>query len=249
MIRLILVLLYLLIYMASSFVLSAIVWIVGRFDPAKKDRLCLALAHNCLSGVLFLSGVKVKVIGEEHIPTDHAVLFVGNHRGFFDIIVAYTLLKAPCGFIAKKEMEKLPIIAAWMRKVHCLFLDRTNLKEGLKTILSGVEQVKSGISVWIYPEGTRNSNPNGELPLLPFKEGSMKIAEKSGCPVIPVAMTHTADILENHMPRIKPQTVTVWFGEPIDLASLSKEERKKSGAYVQSVIEGMLRKMLADEEI
>ena len=77
----------------------------------------------------------------------------------------------------------------------------------------------------------------------------MKIAEKSGCPVIPVAMTHTADILENHMPRIKPQTVTVWFGEPIDLASLSKEERKKSGAYVQSVIEGMLRKMLADEEI
>ncbi|MBQ7432188.1 MAG: 1-acyl-sn-glycerol-3-phosphate acyltransferase [Lachnospiraceae bacterium] len=247
MIRLIFTLLYAVIYLIFSLVAYLFVWIVGHFDMEKKNRLSLVIAQIFFKGALFFSGVHVNVIGEEHIPTDHAVLFVGNHRGFFDIIVAYTLVKDLCGFVAKKEMKKVPIVSAWMKNLHCLFLDRENIKEGLKTILNGIEQVKNGISVWIYPEGTRNKESDTELPLLPFKEGSMKIAEKSGCPVIPVAMIHTADVLEKHMPWIRSQTVTVWFGDPIDLSVLSKEERKKSGAYVQHIIEEMLTKMLAEE--
>ena len=80
-------------------------------------------------------------------------------------------------------MEKIPILRTWMANVNCLFLDRKNIKEGLKTILQGIEKVKNGISIWIFPEGTRNTNED-ITELLPFKEGSLKIAEKSGCPVI-----------------------------------------------------------------
>ncbi len=72
--------------------------------------------------------------------------------------------------------------------------------------------MKNGISIWIFPEGTRNTNED-ITELLPFKEGSLKIAEKSGCPVIPVAMTGTAEVLEKHFPFITPSHITVYYGK------------------------------------
>ena len=82
------------------------------------------------------------------------------------------------GFFAKKEMEKVPLLSTWMKRLHCLFLDRNDLKQGLKTILTAIEKVKSGISICIFPEGTRNKNED-ELDMLPFHEGSFKIAAKA----------------------------------------------------------------------
>src|SRR5699024_1639430 len=131
----------------------------------------------------------------------------------------------------------LPI---WMRKLYCLFLDRDNLKEGMKTILQGIDYIKQGVSIWIFPEGTRNKNED-ETQLLPFKEGSLKMAEKTGCPIIPVAMRGTINIFEKQFPKIRPQHIFVEFGQPIYLKELSKEERKFAGAYTQHIIEHMLK--------
>lgn len=246
MIRLILLLLYVVLYLLFSLFAYVALWAVGHFDSGKKDRGSLWIAQNFFKGCIKIAGIRLTVLGEENIPTDHAVLFVGNHRSYFDIVIGYTLVKNLCGFVSKKEMARIPVLSAWMKNLHCLFLDRENLKEGLKTILKGIEQVKAGISVWIYPEGTR-SRQQEDLPVLPFKEGSMKIAEKSRCPVVPVAMIHTADILENHMPKVRSTHVTVWFGDPIDLTALPKEDQKHSGAYLQKVITSMLEKMKAEE--
>ena len=127
------------------------------------------------------------------------VLYVGNHRSYFDIIIGYTLAKNNTGFVAKKSMEKLPFVSVWMKFINCQFLDRENIKEGLKTVLKCIDLVKGGTSIWIFPEGTRT--PGNEM--LSFKEGSFKIAEKTGCPIIPVAINNTEEIFENHMPRIK----------------------------------------------
>ena len=70
---------------------------------------------------------------------------------------------------------------------------------------------------------------------------SLKIAEKSGCPIIPVAMKGTADIFENQFPKIRKRHVTVTFGEPIKIKELEKEQKKFLGAYTQSIIEEMLK--------
>ena len=123
-----------------------------------------------------------------------------------------------------------------MKNIHCLFLDRKNIKEGLKTILAGIDKVKHGISIWIFPEGTRNRDAG----MMEFKEGSMKIAEKTGCPIIPVAMTGTAEIFEKHIPWIKKSHVTVTFGKPIDIKTLEKDQKKFLGAYTREVILSML---------
>ena len=212
---------------------------IGKKDPQKRDRQSLAIIKRVFWLLLKVTGTKVTVRGLENIPKDQAVLYVGNHRSYFDILVGYVAVPGLTGFVAKKEMEKCPLLSDWMRNVHCLFLDRENIKEGLKTILAGVEKVKQGISIWIFPEGTRN-RADDVSELLPFKEGSLKIAEKSGCPVVPVALTGTAEIFEKQFPFIRTSHVTIEFGKPFIIKELEPEERKFSGAYTRDRILEML---------
>lgn len=214
---------------------------LGKQDPDQMEEESLRIVRGMFVKILKMAGVEVVIRGYENIPQDRPVLYVGNHRSYFDILVGYTTVPGRVGFIAKKEMKKIPQLSGWMINVNCLFLDRKNIKEGLKTILAGVEKIKRGVSVWIFPEGTRNRNKDPK-DLLPFKEGSLKIAEKSGCPVIPVAITGTADIFETHIPRITPGKVTIEFGEPIILKELPPEERKFAGAYTRKRIMEMLEK-------
>lgn len=237
--RTILSVLFAVIYLIFGIIFSFILFIIGLFNKPLKDKIALKMVQGAFGVICFFSGVKKTVIGRENIPEDKPVLYVANHQSYFDIIIGYRLVKGRCGFVAKKEMLKVPLLRHWMKLLYCLFLDRENIKEGLKTILLGIDYVKNqGISMWIFPEGTRNKTPDEGM--LPFKEGALKIAEKSGCPVIPVAISNTASILEKHAPWIHKTKVTFRFGEPILLSELEKEDRKHAGAYVQKVIENML---------
>ncbi len=142
------------------------------------------------------------------------------------------------GFIAKKEIRRIPFLRVWMHFIQCLFLDRSDIKQGMKTILQAIEQIKKGYSIFISPEGTRNHGKE----MLPFKEGSFKIAEKTGCAIVPVALTNTDEIFENHIPWIKSTKVVIEFGKPIYPNRLDKEQLKHLGSYVQGIIKEMLDK-------
>ena len=242
MIRLILVALLLFGFLIFGFPLLAAQNSLGKKDPHARDVESLKIIQFMFRLILRAAGVKVTVKGKENIPTDRAVLYVGNHRSYFDILVGYTTALGLVGFVAKKEMLRYPLLRDWMQNVNCLFLDRKDLKEGLKTILEGIEKVKNGISVWIFPEGTRNKNEDIRE-LLPFKEGSLKIAEKSGCPVVPVAMWGTADVFESHLPFIRSHHVTVYYGTPFYTKELEPENRKHAGAYTREVLRGMLAEL------
>lgn len=236
---------FILVVMALfGFLISSVPLLIGSRAVSKHDRRSeqehsLKVVQAMFRMILRLTGSKVTVKGVENIP-DGAVLYVGNHRSYFDILVGYTTVPGLTGFVAKKEMLRYPLLSDWMMNVNCLFLDRKDVKEGLKTILMGIDKVKHGISVWIFPEGTRNEKED-ILELLPFKEGSLKIAEKSGCPIIPVAITGTAEIFEQHLPFMKPSKVTIEYGKPIYLKELAPENRKHSGAYIRDIIIEMLK--------
>lgn len=236
MIRLIGIILFLIIFFTLSIPVYLIEWIVGKININTRHRSSRFIIANAFRVCLFISGVKIQAKGKENIPKDEACLFVGNHNGFFDILTSYVTIGKVMGFIAKKEMLRVPFLNLWMYYINCLFLDRKNIRNGLKTILKGVDYIKNGISIFIFPEGTRSKDGK----LQPFKEGSMKIAEKSNCPIIPVAMTGTAAIFENQFPRIKRGTVTIEFGTPIHITELSKEDKKFLGAYTQKKIQEML---------
>ena len=242
--RTIITVLYIFLFLILGLPVLGIEWIISKFNKAHADMVQLRIVQWGLKCVAFISGVKLTVIGEENVPMDEPVLYIGNHRSFFDVVVTYARCPGLTGYIAKDGVNKVPIFRIWMKRLHCIFLKRDDMKEGLKVILKAIEYVKSGISICIFPEGTRNKDRENPISLLPFKEGSFKIASKTGCKIVPMALIGTADILENHFPWIHSTDIKLIYGEPIDVSALDKDQQKHVGAYCQTVVEELIRSNL-----
>ncbi len=179
------------------------------------------------------SGAKVNVYGIENLPKDTSILFVSNHQSNFDILLLLAYLPVPKAFVAKVELEKLPFINQWMKRIHCLFMDRSDIKQSAQIIIDGIKQLKNGINMVIFPEGTRSKTGKlGE-----FKGGSFKLATKSKCPIVPLTIDGTRNIMEANNYRIKPVTVNLYIHPPIDVTSLSKEEIAQLPETVRKTIE------------
>ena len=164
--------------------------------PAECDKMCIrdrnktgqehrrakkaqSMVMNAFKICLRFAGTKVIVDGRENIPEDTAVLYVGNHSSYYDILCSYVATPSGAGFFAKKEMGKIPCLSHWMTFINCLFLDRKNIKEGMKTINKGTQYLKDGFSMVIFPEGTRSQedvykrqflNSKNTLPFVPSKK-------------------------------------------------------------------------------
>lgn len=239
MIRFIVAATFLVLLLLISYILFFIEWMIGKINKRAKDYSSLRFVQWAFRVILWIGGVKITVLGEENMP-DEAALYVGNHRSLFDILILYVRCKRLTGFIAKDSIEKIPSLRVWMRYLYCLFLKRDDLKQGMKVILQAIEYVKQGISICIFPEGTRNKGE--ELSMLPFKEGSFKIALKTGCPIVPVSINNSAEIFENHMPKLRKTHVIVEYGKPIYPKDLDRDEQKHIGATCQKLIEETIRK-------
>lgn len=233
MLKFILIALILFLYLLLGIPVLGAEWLIRRFNREKADYQCLRMVQWAFKVMLCVAGVQVTVIGEENVP-DEAVLFIGNHRSYFDILLTYSRCKRLTGYVAKKEMLRYPLLRTWMKRLYCLFLDRDNPREGLKSILQAIDYIKQGISICIFPEGTRNDGEEGSM--LPFHTGSFKIAEKSGCPIIPISMNNTASIFENHLPRVKKTHIVIEYGTPIYMSRMDKEEKKHISEYCQNII-------------
>ena len=239
MIRFLLTSSFVILFLIFSIPILILEWIIGKYNPELKNRTTQAMVKWAFRGCSILAGVSLEVIGREHIPQEGAVLYVGNHSSYFDIVLTYLCFPHPTGYVAKAEMSKLPLLSIWMKNIHCLFLDRNNIKEGMKAILKGIEELKSGISICIFPEGTRNTSPDI---ILPSREGSFRMAEKAKCPIIPVSINNSSAVWEAHLPAMKKAHVIIEFGAPIHLEELSREERKFLGAHTRKTIQAMYDK-------
>ncbi|MDR1017865.1 MAG: 1-acyl-sn-glycerol-3-phosphate acyltransferase [Lachnospiraceae bacterium] len=239
MIRFILVATVLVLLLLVSIPFLFLVWILEKINPKISGIITLYIMKGSFRLLTTLSGVKLTVIGEENIP-DEPVLFIGNHRSFFDILISYPRVKRITSYIAKKEIGKAPILGIWMKRLHCQFLDRKDPRQGLQVILNAINDIKSGISVCIYPEGTRNKGE--ELSLLPFQKGSFKIGTKSKCAIIPMSVNNTANIFENHFPAIKSTHVILEYGKPIYIDELDSEDAKHIDKYVHNIIQETINK-------
>ena len=243
MFRFIIALLFVVVFLILSLPIQGLFFLLGKNPKWKHsiDMASLRIVQWAFRVVIRIAGVRLVETGRRNIPTDEGVLFIGNHTGFFDIILTYAYVPGLTSFISKKEWEKFPLLPIWMKRLYCLFLDRKDTRQGLKVILTAIEYVKQGISVFIFPEGTRSKD--GEFHQ--FKKGSFKIAQRSGCPIIPVTIVGAAHIFENHLPRLKPGVVTIDYGEPIRMSELADDDRKHIDVYVHNVIEAKLKEISA----
>lgn len=192
------------------------------------NKSVLGWANFIVKGI----GIKINKKGLENIP-EGSCLYVGNHQGLLDIPVVISSLDKYVGFVAKKEMLKLRILTYWMRQMKCVFIDRENIRAAIKTINEGVDNLKNGYSMLIFPEGTRSKGEKlGE-----FKKGSMKLGIKAGVPIVPIAIDGTYKVREANGGKIKAADVDLIICPPIDPKKLSKEEQNNLSETIKEIIQ------------
>jgi 1-acyl-sn-glycerol-3-phosphate acyltransferase len=175
-------------------------------------------------------GSKVSVSGQENLDPNVSYVFVANHRSYLDTATMFSYTGRRMGFIAKKELAKVPIVGSVMPFVNILAIDRSNSRKALETMNAIKKVLDKGISIGIFAEGTRAME--GEL--LPFKKGAFHLAMQAEAPIIPVAIKHTDYLMGKKKGIANTGTIELIILPPIetkgktienDLDSLLNETR------------------------
>lgn len=157
-----------------------------------------------------------KVTGLRHVPTNGGVIIASNHLSFSDSIFMPLVVPRKVTFLAKSEYFTSPGIKGFIKKLTFIALgqvpiDRAGGRRSEAAILTGLELLKAGNCIGIYPEGTRS--PDGRL--YKGRTGIARMAIESGCPIVPVAMFNTAEIQPTGQVVPKVRRVEMVFGEPL----------------------------------
>ena len=161
--------------------------------------------------ILWTFGIKVTTKGTEKIDFNRPYIFASNHASMFDIPTVLVALNGKVNMVFKKELSWVPIWGWALRYGHSIMIDRSNPREALASIEKGVQTIRSGQSVVLFPEGTRTSDGK----LQPFKRGAFTLAAKSGVPVVPMTINNTFRIMPKGSINVKPADIIVVLSDPI----------------------------------
>ena len=200
----------------------------------ERDDLVFKTARKWAKSLVNLTGTKINIIGEENLPKNETVVFVSNHQSNFDIPILLGFLNHPKAFIAKIEMANFPIVSTWMKYMNCVFMDRKDIRQSLHSINQGVEYLKKGYSMVIFPEGTRSMD--GQLG--DFKPGGLKLASKSGVTIIPITINGSKNIMSKNSFIIKPANVNVIISPPVYPETI--KDTGKLTETIRDIIKGNL---------
>jgi len=182
--------------------------------------------------ILMGSRVHVGVRGLANIKPDKSYVYMANHQSNFDIPVLLGYLPVQFRWLAKAELFKIPVFGRAMLGAGYVEIDRFNRKSAFESIEKAAQRMKDGVSVMIFPEGTRSKDGSVQ----PFKKGGFVMAIKSGVPIIPVILRGTWPIMAKSSLRINPGDVEMEIGEPIDTSGYSMETKEELMDRVRDVI-------------
>lgn len=186
--------------------------------------------------ILKIAGARTTVKGLENLSANETYLYVSNHQSNMDIPLLFTVIPNKPSFIAKKEMEKIPLLNRVLKAKGCIFLDRENPRNAIKNINDGIQLLQKNESVVLFPEGTRSKGPT----MNEFKAGGLRLALKSGVKVVPVTIKNSYMLMEHNNGKVRPADVEVTFSEPIDVSNY--KDAKTLTADLYKIIEENLKK-------
>lgn len=160
---------------------------------------------------LWLSGVKLRVIGEEHYDPNASFVIVSNHASMYDILAVLAGIKSNLRIMAKIELAKVPLWGWAVRRGDFIFIRRGGNREALQSLLEAKQKLDEGKSAYIFADGTRS--PDGSIQ--PFKRGAFTIAVKAKKPILPVTILGSHKIMPRDTLKINGGTITLVIDKPI----------------------------------
>ncbi len=226
----------------TLFIIAAVVFLTAFYaslslavsffgSPARSVHKIAQIWGRC---ILLISGIRVRVLGLSRLDTAQSYIFMANHQSNFDIPVLLAHLKVQFRWLAKAELFKIPVFGRAMRKAGYISIDRSDRKSAFLSLNQAVKTIRNGVSVLIFPEGTRSRNGR----IQPFKKGGFVLAVEAGVPIVPVVVHGTWSIMAKDGLLIRPGTVTVEILPPVETQTYS---RKTKEALLERIRQEMVR--------
>jgi 1-acyl-sn-glycerol-3-phosphate acyltransferase len=188
---------------------------------------------------LFLSGVKLRIEGREHLQRSRAAIYAVNHASNVEpplLFEALSPLFPRLSVLYKAELRKLPILVRAFDLAGFVPLERNNPEQSLPAIERAAEALRNGSSFMIFPEGTRSRSGA----LLPFKKGGFIMAIKAQAPIVPTAILGARDAMRKGSFIIQPVTVKVKFSPPVETTGLTLDDRDRLSDVVRERVATLL---------
>lgn len=208
-------------YLVLSYPMLWRVMYLDRHSRPEEKELLVDRMTSRISRVLFyLTGSRLRITGLENVPEQGAALFVSNHQGHMDSIIIHGFIRKSKGFISIVEVLKIPILRTWMKYMGCVFVDRSDARQSLTCIIQGIDHLKHGQSMVVFPEGRLSDGG----PADDFKRGWLKLATKTGVPIVPVSIRDSYKILSKDGSRVRSASVECVISKPIPTVNLKRED-------------------------
>ena len=193
-----------------SIIIATGVIIISPFDYRGKITFVFSKVFSKV--ILLIAGVRVNTHGKELLDKKENYIFISNHQSYFDIPILMQAVPNNLRFIYRSSLTRIPIFGWGMYLSGYIPINRENPREAIKSLRKASEKIKKGISVVVFPEGTRSTD--GELGV--FKRGMFVLAEEANVKLVPTSITGSYKILPRNKFKISSGIVNVVFNKPIE---------------------------------
>ncbi len=211
-------------------IMATVVIIVAIFS--RDGNLPHLVARAWARSILFVSGIQVHVNGLENLNVGGSCILMPNHQSNFDIPVLLGCLPVQFRWLAKAELFKIPIFGRGMRGCGYISIDRSNRKSAFQSLTEAAAKIRNGVSVLIFPEGTRSWDGN----ILPFKKGGFVLSVDAGVPIVPIIIFNTGSIMPKGKLFIRTQSVRMDILTPIPTSGYTRKTKDDLMEFVRNTI-------------
>ena len=204
-------------------------------DP-KGRRVHAYCAVPWSKSILWVCGVKIRVLGLENLEADVPRIYMVNHQSYFDIFTLLANLPVQFKFVLKEELMRVPFLGPAMRKARYIGIERDDPRKAVRSMNEAADRFREGSSILIFPEGTRSSDGH----LQSFKPGGFHLALKTKGDIVPVSIVGTHRIVPKGSLRIQKGEATMVIGKVIPIQEYSKKTMER---LMERVHEAMAQQM------